>query len=42
MAIDVAVIPILLAVTALAPIQTDSGPSLVYISLGAVAGVIAG
>jgi len=36
---DVAVIPILLAVTALAPIQTDSGPAW-YISLGAVAGVL--
>jgi monovalent cation:proton antiporter-2 (CPA2) family protein len=36
---DVAVIPILLVVTALAPVQTDSGPAW-YISLGAVAGVL--
>jgi monovalent cation:proton antiporter-2 (CPA2) family protein len=36
---DVAVIPILLIVTALAPVQTDSGPAW-YISLGAVAGVL--
>jgi monovalent cation:proton antiporter-2 (CPA2) family protein len=36
---DVAVIPILLAVTALAPVQTDSGPAW-YISLGAVVGVL--
>ena len=36
---DVAVIPILLAVTALAPIQTETGTAW-YISLGAVAGVL--
>jgi monovalent cation:proton antiporter-2 (CPA2) family protein len=36
---DVAVIPILLVVTALAPVQTDSGPAW-YISIGAVAGVL--
>jgi monovalent cation:proton antiporter-2 (CPA2) family protein len=36
---DVAVIPILLVVTALAPVQTDSGPAW-YISLGAVASVL--
>lgn len=36
---DVAVIPILLVVAALAPIQTDTGPPW-YISLGAVMGVL--
>nr|WP_297348040.1 monovalent cation:proton antiporter-2 (CPA2) family protein [uncultured Glaciecola sp.] len=36
---DIAVIPILLVVTALAPMQTDSGPAW-YISIGAVAGVL--
>lgn len=36
---DVAVIPILLLVTALAPLQTESGPAW-YISLGAVVSVL--
>lgn len=36
---DVAVIPILLAVAALAPVQTETGPDW-YISLGAVLGVL--
>ena len=36
---DVAVIPILLLVAALAPIQAESGPQW-YVSLGAVAGVL--